>query len=275
MLPLLVNMDMIPFHQVNSLDEIRQHFCAIQYSEDHITAHTRRIYDLLASRQQNSSSRDGNITPADLELMFAEYDPAFFHGQLAKLLGESGSSLQFGVSSRLTRSAGVTKRTKRAARKGGPVTETRFMIALSSTILNRDFGRIDREVRVNGLTCRNRIEAAQRVFEHELLHMLELLLWDRSSCRKPLFRRLARQMFGHTETQHELVTPVELAKKTLDLRVGSRVAFTFEGRRMTGIINRVTLRATVLVEDPKGSRYTDGKHYLKWYVPLESLEKLD
>ena len=50
------------------------------------------------------------------------------------------------------------------------------------------------------------------------------------------------------------------------------VRFRFEGVERTGIVNRISKRATVLVEDPEGQRYSNGKHYIKFYVPVQLLE---
>jgi hypothetical protein len=38
-------------------------------------------------------------------------------------------------------------------------------------------------------------------------------------------------------------------------------------------VNRVTKRATVLVEDARGVRYSDGRRYAKFYVPVGMLER--
>ena len=51
-----------------------------------------------------------------------------------------------------------------------------------------------------------------------------------------------------------------------------KVSFKIDGRALTGIVNRVTKRATVLVEDDEGRLYSDNKRYLKYYVPLSMLE---
>jgi hypothetical protein len=48
--------------------------------------------------------------------------------------------------------------------------------------------------------------------------------------------------------------------------------FRLDGRHYEGIINRVTRRATVLVEDAQGVRYSNGKKYSKFYVPLDHLQ---
>ena len=53
--------------------------------------------------------------------------------------------------------------------------------------------------------------------------------------------------------------------------VGSQVAFTMDGQRLVGRVNRITKRATVLVSDPGGQPYSDGSRYTKYYVPLNGL----
>ncbi len=133
------------------------------------------------------------------------------------------------------------------------------------------FQDVRRGVVVAGLQCRDRLEALLRIMEHELVHLAELVTWDESSCSAYRFRKIARNMFGHTDTSHFLVTPREHAAATHGIRVGSIVWFDFDGRRFSGKVNRVHHRATVLVEDPSGRPYSDGKRYQKFYVPLAQL----
>ena len=51
------------------------------------------------------------------------------------------------------------------------------------------------------------------------------------------------------------------------------VSFELDGRHPFGRVNRITRRATVLVEDPRGMLFDDGKRYLTFYVPLPLLTK--
>ena len=90
-----------------------------------------------------------------------------------------------------------------------------------------------------------------------------------------LLEDLAWNLFAHTQTRHDLVTQNERARTLVGVRVGDLVRFTFEGRPYTGRINRITRRATVLVEDPTGQPFGDGKRYLKFYLPLPMLEKVE
>ena len=79
-------------------------------------------------------------------------------------------------------------------------------------------------------------------------------------------------MFGHTEHTHAMVSKRVKTLLSTDFRTGNRVRVSFEGKTLTGVINRINARATVLVEDPRGARYSDGKKYAKFYIPVAWLE---
>jgi hypothetical protein len=199
----------------------------------------------------------------DLQRMCFLYDELFFQAKLIR--AARGEGLSFGWSSRMTKNAG---KTVTHYPRGG---KRRFEIILSSTLLFQTFHDVSREVEVTGLRCRNRLEAMQRIVEHELVHLAEMLIWDDSSCAQRRFHGIAQRFFGHTEHKHDLITQQERAASKFRLRPGSRVRFRFEGKVLTGRINRITRRATVLVEDPRGERFTDGCRYRRYYVPLEQL----
>ena len=152
------------------------------------------------------------------------------------------------------------------------VDDRKFEMTLSSTLLFQAFSDVDRPIVVTGLRCRDRLEAMQRVCEHELVHLLEMFLWNDSSCTGPRFQGVAHRFFGHTEHQHDLITQSERAARNFDIRVGSVVRFSRDGHLITGWVNRITRRATVLVEDGRGERFTDGHQYVRYYVPLEKLQ---
>lgn len=205
------------------------------------------------------------IHPHDVERLFDGIDERFFDGLLGR--HEARSRLAFRLSSRMTSCGGKTT----AWRVRGSA-ERSFEIAISSTLLFTSFEGPHREMSVVGLPCEDRLGALLGIMEHEMVHLVEMWLWERSSCAKPRYQGITRRLFGHTEHRHRLVTPRERAVRQLGITVGKRVAFTFEGRRRVGIVNRITRRATVLVADRRGDRYSDGRRYLKFYVPLEALE---
>lgn len=194
----------------------------------------------------------------DLAFLFEQYDHLVFEGSLRRAL--AGAPLTFRLSKRMTRTAGTT------VMWAGP----RFEITLSSHLLFDNFNPEDRGVTVCGLQCPDRLAALQRVFEHELIHLSELLAFGDSDCRADRFAGLAAGLFGHREGTHALITRAERAVRA-GLTPGATVAFWHQGRRYEGVVNRVTKRATVLVPAPDGQRYSDGRTYEKYYIPLASL----
>lgn len=205
----------------------------------------------------------------DLQRMALLYDDLFFESRLIRSARIEGIS--FGWSSRMTKNAGKTV-THYPNGKGQ--NKRRFEIILSSTLLFQTFNDVQREVEVTGHKCTNRLEAMQRVVEHELVHLAEMLVWDDSSCSRRRFHGIANRFFIHTEHRHDLITQAERAARKYRLAPGSRVTFRFEGKTLIGFVNRITRRATVLVEDPKGESFTDGKRYRRYYVPLENLQPI-
>ncbi len=215
----------------------------------------------------------GNFTrigTADLVLLFEAYDRQFFSGALsAALSAPEGIRVGFRLSSRMTRAGGKTFRYRGTG--GRPPA---YEIAISSHLLFANFTEPGAVATVNGVTCRDRFGALQRIFEHELIHLVEFELTGRSSCRSGAFLDRARRVFGHEATTHRLETVQERVARETGVSVGDRVAFRFDGRRLEGRVNRITKRATVLVASPSGEPYTDGGRYDKYYVPLGRLERV-
>jgi len=208
----------------------------------------------------------GNFTrigTEDVRLMFGMYDRIFFHRFFET---NQHDKVKFRLSKRMT-SNGAKTTTYRDPE--------RYVITLSTYLLFQTFAGEEREIVVNGITCNDRLEAAQRLFEHELIHVLELMHFSRTSCSKPRFRVLAERIFGHMDVTHQLVTGYEVARRRHSLNIGDTVRFDMDGKELEGFITRITKRATVMVRDPEGGYMDeDGTGYLKYYVPLHMLERL-
>jgi hypothetical protein len=226
----------------------------------------RRISEIVLAQSRHLREPNFNsIHPRDLEILFASCDRAIFGGYLSAVLGKT--PLRFRLSSRMTSAGG---RTARFRSSDGNV---RYEITIACGLLFQGFSDQDRPIHVCGLHCGSRLEALIRIFEHELVHLVEFLCWSHSNCSASRFQDIAGRLFGHRSHRHELITWKERAHASGIMR-GSRVSFVFEGRRLQGRVNRVTKRATVLVEDAAGQRYSDGHTYLAFYVPLAALEPL-
>ena len=235
-----------------------------------IRADVRCIYEnLLAESRWIRSGNFTSIHSRDLEFLFARYDQTFFDGLLSQTIQRVGAPLTFRVSKRMTKVGGTTTRYRMSR---GPGPRSSYEIAISSTLLFSTFYDVERPVMVTGVECRDRVECLQRIFEHELIHLSEMLIWNDSSCSRQRFQSLAFQFFTHTEATHQLITPGERASAKFGIRTGDKVRFRVDNASYEGFVNRITKRATVLVEDDCSPLYSDGKRYAKFYVPIAQLE---
>ncbi len=171
------------------------------------------------------------------------------------------------------------RRTRR--RSGQRVVErVEYQISISTLLLAQTFRggpdsvQPNRPIEVAGVVCTNRLKALLRIFEHELLHLVEFLIHGKSSCSQPPFRQMSRAIFGHEASVHTLITPVESAALIHAVAPGDRVGFDHGGIERVGVVQRITRRASVLVPDPTGRLYSDGIRYVKFLVPLDRLRKV-
>ncbi|MFO1065005.1 MAG: hypothetical protein U0892_14165 [Pirellulales bacterium] len=225
--------------------------------------------DVLSGSSAMGSENFSTVTARDLERMAEMYDALYFDSLL--LSAARRHQMVFRWSGRMTSAGGKTIRSGRRDSKTGRM-KVKYEIALSAPLLFQTFRDLNRPIRVTGFQCRNRLQAMQRILEHELIHLAEMLVWDDSCCSAPRFHSIANRMFGHTEHKHDLVTQQERAAKKYNVRVGSMVSFPFQGKQLVGKVNRITRRATILVPDPVGHQYSDGRSYRKYYVPLQQLK---
>jgi hypothetical protein len=245
-------------------DGLLQQVQSLDLSADDVAVRTEAIRSRVMSESKYITNADfTSLAPSDLHMLYQLYDRNFFSGQIGITLGST--PLDFELSGRLTRSAGKTAYYRSPAR--------RFLIGVSTTLLFGCFTDNDhRSIVCSGIVCHDRLDALLRVMEHELVHLIEFLLWEKSSCARSRFHSISLRAFAHTENVHSMITPVERARQQLGIAPGVNVSFVVEGERLTGVVNRVTKRATVLVEGDDGRLYSDGKKYLKYYVPLTMLE---
>jgi hypothetical protein len=249
---------------------------ALLYSPEQVEIRTRRIYDTMLVQSPQIRERNFQVLGTDdLERLFQWYDREFFRGRLGDMLLEDNAyPMAFRLSRRLVRAAGQTVRQVRQIPNGqNPVAKVDYEITVSATLLYSTFYDVERTVTVGGRVCQDRLEALQRIFEHELLHLAEFLGWGRSNCRAHNFHALSHRIFGHEGAYHDLITPREQARAAFGIHVGDRVWFEMDGIQHMGVVSRITRRATVLVEHPLGEPYSDGKKYVPYYVPVPLLRK--
>lgn len=241
-------------------------------SVEEYESRTKLICESVLTKSRTMHEANFRATSAaDLRNMAELYDVLFFEGSCVALARHYG--LSFRWSSRMTRAGGKTTRFVSRPIRTLPA-KTHYEIVLSSPLIFQTFQESNRDVRVCGCVCQNRLQAMKRIIEHECIHLAEMLVWVDSDCSAGRFQSIANRLFSHTEHRHELVTQRERAQKLFDIRLGNKVSFQLNGQIMTGVVNRITRRATVLVESEKGTRYNDGKRYEKFYIPIVNLKPL-
>ena len=242
-----------------------------QFSNEARTRAVEAVYQYMRTNARSINRGNfSNLCSSDLGLLFQINDEYFFEGEVAKLCERTAHRpLSFRLSTRMTSAGGMTTmQTTKVKRK----TRVDFEIAIATTPLFASF-RDEEKAVVSGIECRDRLEALQRIMEHEMVHLIEMLLWTNSNCAANPFKNIVRRFFGHTESKHQLLTPRDLAKKKLGISPGDQVQFQADGLIVQGHVNRITKRATVLVPHARGQRYDDGRKYKKYYVPLNRLRR--
>lgn len=243
------------------------------FPHETIMGNSRTIFErLLEESPYLDQPNFTRIHADDLERLFDLYDRIYFAGRVRDSLG--GAPLAFQLSKRMTQSGGKTMR-RQLRHPDGSVMRTEFSISISTTLMFQTFRDERRPITVTGMLCKNRLEALQRVMEHEIIHLCEMLAWQVSNCSASRFQNLARVFFDHREHTHQLITPRERAFTEYGIRTGDHVTFRVDGRHFAGFVNRITKRATVLVEDPSGQPYSNGKRYRKFYVPISLLRPVE
>lgn len=214
---------------------------------------------------------DGNIKTigtSDLKLMFELYDEVFFDNWFKN---KYRGKLKFSLSKRMTKSAGKTICPKNIA----TINQEDLIIEIRiSTDFLFQYDTIQDTKMVCGIKTKNSLDALLLVFEHELCHVIEFVIFYNSNCSKERFKNIARNLFGHNESYHQLPTYKQIAKQNYGFNIGDTIQFMFKDKTLHGVLYKINKRATVMVKDITGS-YTDknGNRYTKYYVPLECMKK--
>ncbi len=195
-----------------------------------------------------------------LERMLALYDELFFCGMLKRALGK----IEVSLSPRLTSAAG---KFICVCDKGNRIQHAEIRMS-SDFLLRLNAGPFH----LNGLDVSTPQEAFLVVFEHELCHALETVLYGRASHSKR-FLRLANGLFGHTDIHHSLPTRSKDAAQ-MGFSVGAHVHFSHAGKALKGVISYIGKEATVMVPNEEGD-YMDecGRRFTKYRLPVSKLSK--
>ncbi|HKM43630.1 MAG TPA: hypothetical protein VJZ70_06520 [Limnochordia bacterium] len=236
----------------------------LEHTEEELELKRAELARRFSESSQNwNGTRFERLSVRDLELLLDLYRDVFFGKWWHR---EVGDQLTFSLSTRMTKSAGKTiVKRKLQGPAHHPVS---FEIRIGVDFFLQ-FDAVERSKVVCGLPAPSALWALIFVFEHELCHVIEALYYPKTDCSKEPFKALARRLFGHRSSYHELPTTREIAYQQMGLKVGDKVAFRHQAHTNTGIIAAINKRATVMVPSKNGL-YMDkrGTRYDKYYVPL-------
>lgn len=240
----------------------------IQNSENEVIKKREKISKLFLLRSINVKSEAiSKISEDDIRVLYDLYDEIFFDNYMKNSFK---GKFKFSLSKRMTKSAGLTICPKNIER----IKQEELIIEIRLGVeFFFNYNMVEGAKKVCGVETSKGLEALQLVFEHELCHVIEFILYNKSNCSKERFKTLAHNIFGHTESYHSLPTYQSLAKQRMGINIGDIVSFNYEDKLFKGILYRINKRATVMVKDNNGS-LTDrtGNRYSKYYVPLNKLK---
>lgn len=239
----------------------------LKYSRSEIIEKRNTIRNKFITKSKNVKT--GNIqcmSNEDLKILFDLYDEEFFQSHFSRSFK---GSLTFSLSTRMTSAAGKTIYSRKL--KLLQEAEENYEIRMGIKFFFQYY-KVARDKIVSGINTVDSLEAFQIVFEHELCHLMELHFFSESSCKKPRFKKMVNNIFAHTEVYHQLPRPQEIISERYGLKIGQKIGFVSEGKKYSGFIHKMNKRATVMVNDKKGTyRDRDGNTYSKWYVQFEQL----
>ncbi|MCR1897428.1 SprT-like domain-containing protein [Irregularibacter muris] len=245
----------------------------IQYQYDNKNIIKKRAYitqEFMKLSPNIKSKRIKEISPEDIKILFELYDKVFLNKHLEN---NFPGNFKFSLSKRMTRSAGLTLCPKNIGERKPEEVIIEIRIGVNFFF---QYHLLERDKKVCEIQSHHALEALQLVLEHEICHVIEFIYFHQSSCKGNQFKTIARNLFGHTSSYHELPSNREIAKEKFNLHIGDKITFDFEEKILEGMIYAINKRATVMVPDKKG-QYADkeGNKYNKYYVPVGKIKKCE
>ncbi len=185
------------------------------------------------------------IHTADLKKIFKIYDDVYFNGFIGKTIKDKGYKFTLEMSGRLTSSAGNCFCSSLSGK-----CNCEYKIKLSKKIFNDVIFQTDDDKRkANGIICINRLDCLLLTFEHELVHLITYMFYNKGG-HDDLFKGIVKNLFGQTDIRHDLFQELEGDVPEMDytkVRVGDYVTFIGRKRHTK---ERYTIEGKVIKVNP-------------------------
>lgn len=208
-----------------------------------------------------------NITIKNITDMFYLYNYIYFKCELTDMAKNRNIIIQFGFK-RGIKTAGLHQFNGRSCK-----------ISVAKDLVEGLFKQGENRIWINGLNVRDRLEALQVLFEHELLHMYMTLKGWADKIKKgkgrryysahgALFQELAKRFFLHTDYRHMLHQGDSTGHLTKErCKVGMNVWVVYKGDKYQGEVVKCNPRRAKVQSD-------QGSFIRIFEVPYQSLRKV-
>lgn len=221
------------------------------------------LNDIINKRKNIKKNIRYKLDVSYLENLFYLYDSIFFYDFFKS---NYCKYIVFSISSRLRSSAAKT-----IVKQQLYSNIKNFEIRMGTTFFD-NFYYIKRDIKVNGITPSSPEEAVMLVLEHEIIHLLEFIYFNSSSCKNKRFLKLAYNIFKHKSCFHQLPTYSEINSKLLKIRIGQFIQFYYRNEIKNGIVSSINKNIAIMMPSKKG-KYIDssGKKYDKVYISVDKI----
>ena len=140
---------------------------------------------------------------------FRIMDKLYFNNRISDFIKDSGSTLAFNATSRLTKTAGCCKY-KYYCDEFDNVKSGTFELQISKPIIENLFNDPSTEaLKINGLHCYNKLQCYVNLFQHEIIHLVIAIFCPKEGetmgGHTRTFKQLVFYLFGHTDYKHMLL----------------------------------------------------------------------
>ena len=204
----------------------------ITYVDATIKAKRKTVTEGILKESTNINSvKISSIGVLDLRILYEYYNRIFLDNWFKN---NFKGQILYELSRRMTKSAGITKCPKNISHLKPEQVQITICIGVDFFF---KFDHLEGSKNVCGIEAHNSLEALQIVFEHELIHAIEFLMFHTSNCNEQRFKATAKNLFGHTQSHHQMPTNREIASEKLGINIGDKVQFMFENKRLNGMKN--------------------------------------
>lgn len=172
-----------------------------KYSKQEINEQFEKVrQQVFIQSKQIKADNFGVASNDDIKLVFNLYDTYFFDTYFKE--NKVIEKMAFDFSKKMTSAGGKLMYYK--VTNQNPI---QFRMRISAYLIFNSFkdGEI-KSINLAGFETKNRLEALMHIIEHEIIHLIEFIAFNDSSCKKDNFKNLANSIFGHTAFTHSLLT---------------------------------------------------------------------